>query len=228
MDNIGNLRDTQSEIKRIKLFQDCVCNANEHSCAKGGKSHAARSIGSNKDRKRNYIHVRINGKPVKAMVDTGNTVETNVAISEVFHKKLGVGFRKQQVTHIGTASKNQKIKKLGISSRIFMRIDGIDKIIGINPCVIKNLSDDDDIWNGFFVEVANKIPCRIEFEEHDVKFHVGNYQTEMVRDIHEQGVIFPAGARALPTGNLEELTGNLVKNSRVNDEFFTKVKLIKE
>ena len=43
-----------------------------------------------------------------------------------------------------------------------------------------------------------------------------------------QCVIFPAGARVLPAGNIEELTGNLPQNPRRNVEFFTKVKLIKE
>ena len=35
----------------------------------------------------------------------------------------------------------------------------------------------------------------------------------------EQGVISPAGARGLPAGNMEELTGNLAKNSRINVKF---------
>ncbi len=172
-ETIRNLRDTtQSEIKRIKLFQDCVMNedasdaqkkqkskSNTQNVQRNGNDHAARSMESNKNRKKNYIHVRINGKPMKAMVDTGNTVETNVAISERLHKRLGIGFKKQQITQIGTASKTQKIKKMGISSRIFLRIDGIDKIIGINPCIIRDLSDDINLGNGFFMEVAKKMPC---------------------------------------------------------------------
>ena len=41
-----------------------------------------------------------------------------------------------------------------------------------------------------------------------------------------QGVIFPAGARVFPAGNMEELTGNLPQNPRVNVAFLTYDKLI--
>ena len=34
-----------------------------------------------------------------------------------------------------------------------------------------------------------------------------------------QGVIFPAGARVLPAGNMEEFTGNRNKNPRMNNTF---------
>jgi hypothetical protein len=34
-----------------------------------------------------------------------------------------------------------------------------------------------------------------------------------------QGVIFPAGARVLPAGNMEEFTGNLNRNPQANVTF---------
>ena len=43
--------------------------------------------------------------------------------------------------------------------------------------------------------------------------------THTHKDSLSQGVIFPAGARVLPAGNIEEFTGNWNKNPRVNGTF---------
>ena len=63
---------------------------------------------------------------VKALLDTGNTIKEETAITQELHHRLNVGLEKIGGIPIGTANrKGPKLEKLGISNLIPMEIDGI-------------------------------------------------------------------------------------------------------
>ena len=85
---------------------------------------------------RNYINVTLeyNGKSIqtKALIDTGNTISEQCAMTKGLHNQLGAGFTSIGGRAVGTASPHHKIPKLGVSKEIVMKIGGIRKKFSIN------------------------------------------------------------------------------------------------
>ena len=111
----------------------------------------------------------------------GNSVKENCAISRKLHKLLGVGFAKLGGNKIGTANPNAKIKRLGVSNPIEMRINGIQKEFQVSPSVVSELSDSFNIGNGFLIKLSKKTPCQISFQDGNTKLQIGNQETELIR-----------------------------------------------
>ena len=61
----------------------------------------------------------------KSVIDTGNTLYSTGAISEKFHKKLQVGFKKKRIRTVGTAKKGAAMTDLGVSKAIEVIFEGI-------------------------------------------------------------------------------------------------------
>ena len=79
---------------------------------------------------------------VKALIDTGNTIREETAITEELHSKLNVGYEELGGTPIGTANnKGPKLRKYGISKPIEMQISGITGKFEVKPAVVVTLSD---------------------------------------------------------------------------------------
>ena len=74
---------------------------------------------------KNYVITNLNDtKLVHALIDTGNSIDEQVAISKQLHDQLNLGFMTQERKEIGTANKNSKLTRLGISNRINLKILG--------------------------------------------------------------------------------------------------------
>ena len=70
---------------------------------------------------------------VKSLVDTGNTIVEETAVTEAIHSKLNVGLEEIGGLPIGTANKDApKMQKLGTSNLIQMEIEGIKGRFQIN------------------------------------------------------------------------------------------------
>ena len=67
---------------------------------------------------------------------------------------------------VGTANKEAKVTKLGVSNSIKLKFMGLPKEYEVCPAVIKELSDDVNVRIGFFSGVANDRKVSIEFEAH--------------------------------------------------------------
>ena len=140
-----------------------------------------------KQRKANVILNLGTGKnqvTCKGLIDTGNTITEETAIEEELHKQLQVGFQSTGGKPIGTANKQCKLTKLGVSNPIPIHIQGIGRF-EVKPAVIRNLSDPFNIGNGFLESIGKQIPTSLNFEGQSVVFRVGSNQTELMRPMSE-------------------------------------------
>ena len=113
---------------------------------------------------KNYVITNLNDtKLVRALIGTANSINEQVAISKQLHDQLNIGFKTQERKEIGTANKNSKLTRLGISNKINLKILGIPFEYSIYPAVIGQLSDDINIGMKFFQNNPNNLP--IEFTE---------------------------------------------------------------
>ena len=79
---------------------------------------------------------------VKVLIDTGNTIKEETAITEDLHNKLNVGLKEMGGVPIGTANKDgPKLRKFGVSKPIQMEISGIKGRFEVQPAVVSAVSD---------------------------------------------------------------------------------------
>ena len=120
----------------------------------------------------------------KGLIDTGNTITEETAIEAELHKQLQVGFSCKGGKPIGTADKQCKLIKLGVSNPIPIHIHGIGRF-EVKPAVIKSLSDPFNIGNGFLESIGKQVPTSLSFEGKNVILKVGSNQTELMRPMSE-------------------------------------------
>ena len=78
------------------------------------------------------------GQEFKALVDTGNSITEEIAISEDLHKKIGSKFKKVKLEETKTAKKGASLLKLGISQPLKLKIIGIPgRIWTVQPAVYR-------------------------------------------------------------------------------------------
>ena len=121
---------------------------------------------------------------VKALIDTGNTIREETAITEELHSKLNVGYEELGGTPIGTANKDgPKLRKYGISKAIEMQISGITGRFEIKPAVVATLSDRLNIGNGFLESVGRQIPVNVQFSKGLATLKIGSMTAELIRQM---------------------------------------------
>ena len=140
--------------------------------------------------KKAYVWVTLgkgeNKTRVKALLDTGNTIMEETAISRELHNQLNVGFDKVGGTPIGTANtEGPKLTRLGLSNAIEMEISGIKGKFLVEPAVIPTLSDQLNLGNGFLASIGNQIPVKVSFNRGRTTLHIGNMETEIIGQMSE-------------------------------------------
>lgn len=121
---------------------------------------------------------------VKALLDTGNTIVEETAITSELHKQLQVGFGTVGGVPIGTANKEgPKLMKLGVSNPIEMEISGINGKFLVKPAVVPILSDRFYMGSGFLSTIGNQLPVSVSFENGKATLKIGNMETEIVRQM---------------------------------------------
>ena len=123
---------------------------------------------------------------VKALIDTGNTIKEETAITEELHSKLNVGLKEMGGAPIGTANKEgPKLRKFGVSNPIQMIISGIKGRFEVQPAVVSTLSDPFNIGQGFMESIGNQMPVSVGFQNGKTVLKIGNMETELIRQISE-------------------------------------------
>ena len=126
---------------------------------------------------------------IKALIDTGNTISEETAITAELHKQLKVGFEKVGGKPIGTANKTgPKLENHGISNLIKMEIEGIDGKFQIKPAVVNSLTDPLNIGNGFLESVGKQLPVNIEFQGGNATLKIGQMCTKLIRQMNQEKV----------------------------------------
>ena len=143
------------------------------------------------DSKKAHVYVTLYGENgrklrVKSLIDTGNTIQEETAITEAVYKELNVGLEEIGGMPIGTANKNApKMQKLGTSNMIQMEIEGIRGRFQIKPAVVPTLTDGLNIGCGFLSSVSKQLPVKLEFNGGKARLMVGRSQTELIRQMTE-------------------------------------------
>ena len=141
------------------------------------------------NRKKAHVYVTLYGNNgqklrVKSLVDTGNTIEEETAMTEYIHQQLNVGLEEIGGLPIGTANKNApKMQKLGTSNLIQMEIEGIKGRFQIKPAIVPTLTDGLNIGNGFLISLSKQVPVKLEFDGGNARLKVGRSQTELIRQM---------------------------------------------
>ena len=122
---------------------------------------------------------------IRALVDTGNTIREETAMSDKLHRQLGVGFKTIGGTPIGTANKKgPRLSKLGQSMPIVMEIPEIGRFT-IEPAVVKELTDDLNLGSGFLNSIGRQVPVNIQFLSGKINLKIGNMKTELIKGMSE-------------------------------------------
>ena len=109
-----------------------------------------------KNKYKKYLPVTINDFPVRALLDSGNTLCS--AISLDFY--LSIGFTRSQIrpytrTTVGTADKTNSLRILGVPpQRLKIRVGGILRNFPFNPVIIENLASAVNLSGPFMVELG--------------------------------------------------------------------------
>ena len=133
-----------------------------------------------------YINVTLStpqGRKIhcRALVDTGNTVNTKSVITRKLHNQIGMGFSEIGGKAVNTAKTGSGLKKIGVSKEITMTIDGMDhQSFQIKPTVVEDLCDDLNLGNGFLAETGD---CDILYRGNLTKLRIGKDKVELVRTI---------------------------------------------
>ena len=146
---------------------------------------------------KNYCVLTINGEQMcKGLIDTGNSIIEKVAISSKLHRRLGVGYKEYLNQKVGTANKEAKVTKLGVSNCIKLKFMGLPKEYDVCPAVIEELSDDINIGIGFFAGVANNQKVSIDFEGRRNFVKLGKNRVEMITELRdEEGQVMSSNAQ---------------------------------
>ena len=85
---------------------------------------------------------------MKGLIDTGNSVKADIAISDTLAKEMKLKIISQGARRVGTASKGSKLKIAG-EACLKMRIEGFKKQFEVSALIIENLSADLNIGSFF-------------------------------------------------------------------------------
>ena len=88
------------------------------------------------------------------MIDSVNTLQCGVAITDAFRKKLGQKFYSMRTKTVGTANKTCKMIQLGISEEFELEIDGIGGYWSGRASVVKGLSDEVNIGTAALIRMG--------------------------------------------------------------------------
>ena len=136
------------------------------------------------------VIVKCNDKeiPVRALIDTGNTVRARSVMDKKFHEKLGAGFSAIGGAQIQTAKKGSGLTKIGRSKEIEIRIPGITHKFSIKPTVTEHLSDDLNLGNGFLSQIGRVLECSLVFKGNRTKLKIGAEEVELIQTIGAKGL----------------------------------------
>ena len=136
------------------------------------------------------VIVRCNNKeiPVRALIDTGNTVRAKSVMDKKLHEKLGAGFSAIGGAQIQTAKRGSGLTKIGRSKEIEIRIPGITHKFSIKPTVTENLSDELNLGNGFLAQIGRILECSLVFKGKRTKLKIGAEEVELIQTIGAKGL----------------------------------------
>ena len=180
----GGVIDSKSEIidsnsEKVNVLSDNMSELQAQNSEKGHIKTVTKA--------RSYTKVMLKGKnnevfQIRALLDTGNSIQEGAAISEEFHKQLKVGFANRKVMKIGTAKSGSSLQKMGTSNPIQMRIHGINKVFKVKPTVIRDLSDKLNLGDKFLENIAYVSgEVKITYNKSGKTLNLGSEKSEMIQ-----------------------------------------------
>ena len=124
---------------------------------------------------------------IKALLDTGNTIMEETAITRDLHDHLNAGFEEMGGIPIGTANvEGPKLERLGVSNPIEMEISGMKGKFLVKPAVVPTLSDQFNIGTGFLSTIGNQLPVKVSFHNGKATLSIGKMETEIIRQMSDE------------------------------------------
>ena len=93
---------------------------------------------------------------VKTMIDSGNTLDIGVAISDRFRKRMGLKYANLRRKVVGTANQKGKIIQLGETEEITIQLDGTGAKWTGKACVFQELADEMNIGTAALISAGRK------------------------------------------------------------------------
>ena len=90
------------------------------------------------------------------MIDSGNTLNTGVAISDKLRKKMGLRYDNLRKRTVGTANQKGKLIQLGETEEITIRLDGTGAVWTGKACVFQELADEMNIGTAALISMGKK------------------------------------------------------------------------
>ena len=117
----------------------------------------------------------------KGLVDTGNSVRNDVAISDKLAKEMGLRIVGTGTRRVGTAGRGSKLKCQG-EAQLSMKIEGIKKSFEVRAIIIQDLSADLNI-GGYFL---SKNRMTLDYSTPTPQLRAVDDSSELIQDMRQE------------------------------------------
>ena len=91
---------------------------------------------------------------LKAMIDSGNTLKSGIAITDNLRKKLGLKFHSIKQKQVGTADKKKKLIQIGESEEFMLQLEGLGAKWAGKASVFQTLSDEINVGTAALIKMG--------------------------------------------------------------------------
>ena len=120
--------------------------------------------------------------PLRAQIDTGNTIRSDLVIREDVQRQIGVPYVYQGTKHIGTAAPGANLINMGRVRTMHMKMDKMKKTFPVQATVVKNMSDPVNIGSHFLQRLSTVMDrVSIHYVNGETIIEIGDEKQELIQ-----------------------------------------------
>ena len=120
--------------------------------------------------------------PILTQVDSGNTTDSDVVITDDIRKRLEIPFVERMQSTLDTALPGSKLTKLGKTETIKMIIGNSDNAHAVKPLVVQSMADEANIGSHFLAKLSKNCQnVAIKFDQGEPSLVIGNEREALIQ-----------------------------------------------
>ena len=141
---------------------------------------------------RTYLNVFLRYKnreigPILCQVDSGNTTNSDVVITDAVRRKLEIPFVEKMHSTLDTALPGGKLTKLGKTETIKMIIGNSDNAHAVKPLVVQEMADEANIGSHFLAKLSKSYQdVAIKFDQGEPSLVIGKEEEALIQITEEK------------------------------------------
>ena len=120
--------------------------------------------------------------PILTQVDSGNTTDSDVVITDDIRKRLDIPFVERMQSSLDTALPGSKLTKLGKTETIKMIIGNSDNAHAVRPLVVHSMADEANIGSHFLAKLSKNCQnVAIKFDQGEPSLVIGKEKEALIQ-----------------------------------------------